>query len=58
MPKSDPNRYQSGESELIWAITFDADTENIKNEDFVFKGASQISAVLCVSMATISLFTF
>ncbi len=58
MPNSDSNRYNSGDSELVWAITFDEDTENIKNEDFTFKGASQISAVLCASVATIALFTF
>jgi len=28
MPQSDDNRYNAGDSEIVWAVTFDADTDN------------------------------
>ena len=58
MPKSDQNRYEDGDSEIVWAITFDADTDNLKNEKFILNGASQMGAVLGASIAIGILLSF
>ena len=58
MPKSDQNRYENGDSEIVWAITFDADTDNLKNEKFILNGASQMDAVLGASITIGILLSF
>ena len=58
MPKSDQNRYVDGDSEIVWAITFDADTDNLKNEKFILNGASRMEGVLGASIAIGILLSF
>ncbi len=58
MPVSDQNRYENGDSEIVWAITFDADTDNKKNENFILNSASKVEAVLGASIAIGVLLSF
>ena len=58
MPLSDDNRYNTGDSEIVWSVTFDASTDNKQNLAFIFAGATQLWTLSVASLAAIATLTF